>query len=288
MGRKRWTLVTVLTVAGCVAALAAGTAIPATASAAVATTNICTSAAHPRIAGRMSRGIAAVLANRRGSVVGLAASAPADGLTCAFHQWRYFYSASVVKVTILSSLLLKEGAPGHLTSKQRSLANQMITQSSNSAATALWDEVGMRSLQHFLDEAGMRNTILNGRAWGLTQITAHDELMLLNLLTTPGSVLNNRSRDYVLQLMSEVTPSERWGVSAGAPASVTVHIKNGWLPYPGSDDWRINSIGAFTGTGITYQIVVLTGPPAGSGQSEGYGITTTENVAAVINRGLAG
>jgi hypothetical protein len=236
----------------------------------------------------MSGGISAVLAARRGSVVGLAASDPADGLTCAFHQWRYFYSASVVKVTILSSLLLKEGAPGRLTSKQRSLANQMITQSSNSAATALWDEVGIPSLQRFLNEAGMHNTILNDRAWGLTQITAHDELTLLNLLTTPGTVLNNRSRNYVLQLMAEVIPSERWGVSAAAPGDVTVHIKNGWLPFPGANDWRINSIGAFTGTGISYQIAVLTAPPPGGSQGEGYGITTIENIAGVINRNLAG
>ena len=288
MGRIRRGPVTVLTVAGCVAALAAGIALPATASAAAATTSICTSAKHPRIAGRMSGGISAVLAARRGSFVGLAASDPADGLTCAFHQWRYFYSASVVKVTILSALLLKEGAPGRLTSKQRSLANQMITQSSNSAATALWTEVGIGSLQRFLDEAGMHHTILNDRAWGLTQITAHDELTLLNLLTTPGTVLNTRSRNYVLQLMAEVIPSQRWGVSAAAPADVTVHIKNGWLPYPGAIDWRINSIGAFTGVGITYQIAVLTGPPSGGSQSEGYGITTIENIAAIINRNLAG
>ena len=97
-------------------------------------------------------------------------------------------------------------------------------------------------------------------------------------------MLNGRSRNYVLQLMAEVIPSERWGVSAGAPADVTVHIKNGWLPYPGANDWRINSIGAFTGMGITYQIAILTGPPAGGSQSEGYGITTIQDVAAVINR----
>ena len=69
---------------------------------------------------------------------------------------------------------------------------------------------------------------------------------------------------------------------------MTVHIKNGWLPYPGDDDWRINSIGAFTGKGITYQIAILTGPPDGDGQGESYGITTIQAAAAVINRNLAG
>jgi hypothetical protein len=278
--------ITMLAAVACLAALAAAPAITASASAAT-TTSICTSGRHPFIARRMSRGITAVLAARPSSFVGLAASDPAAHITCAFHQWRHFYSASVVKVTILSALLFKEGRPGLLTSTQRTLAREMITQSSNSAATALWDEVGLTDLQHFLDAAGMNTTVLNGRAWGLTLITAHDELTLLNLLTTPGTVLNGRSRDYVLQLMAEVIPTERWGVSAGAPAGVTVHIKNGWLPYPGGNDWRINSIGAFTGTGITYQMAILTGPPAGGSQSEGYGITTVERVAAVINTKLA-
>jgi hypothetical protein len=88
--------------------------------------------------------------------------------------------------------------------------------------------------------------------------------------------------------MAQVVSYERWGVSAAAPANVTVHIKNGWLPYPGSDDWRINSIGAFTGTNISYQIVILTAPPNASGQAEAYGIQTIEMAATVINRNLAG
>ena len=102
-------------------------------------------------------------------------------------------------------------------------------------------------------------------------------------------MLGNSSRDYVLRLMSRVVPAERWGVSAGAPHGVTVHIKNGWLPYPKANDWNINSIGAFTGKGITYQMVILTAPPSVSdGQAESYGIETIQEVAAVINRKLAG
>ncbi len=77
-------------------------------------------------------------------------------------------------------------------------------------------------------------------------------------------------------------------IGCRASTDVTVHIKNGWLPYPGAIDWRVNSIGAFTGVGITYQIAVLTAPPTGGSQGEGYGITTIENIAAVINRNLAG
>jgi Beta-lactamase enzyme family len=293
MDRIHRASVATLAAAGCAVLLAGAVIVPAlasatTAAAAAANAGICKSTQHPRLAARISRRISAVLADRTGSVVGLAASDAADGLTCTLRQSEHFYAASVIKATIISALLLKEGGPKLLTTAQRDLAYLMITQSNNSAATTLWDEVGMTDMQRFLNKARMRQTLLSD-AWGLTLITPHDELRLLHLLTTKGKVLGNSSRDYVLWLMSKVIPSERWGVSAGAPEDVTVHIKNGWLPFPGADDWNINSIGAFTGKGISYQMVILTAPPSrAEGQGESYGIQTIEDAAAVINRQLAG
>jgi len=282
--------VAVLMTAGCAAGLAVAAAMPATAAAgrvAAAASSICRSAKHPKLAARISKGIAAALAGRADSFVGIAASDAAEGLTCKLRETDHFYAASVIKVTIISALLRKVGGPAAMTRAQHDLAYQMITQSSNSAAQKLWEEVGIGHVQDFLNAAGMPHTVLND-AWGLTLLTPQDELTLLDVLTTKGNVLSNSSRGYVLWLMSKVIPSERWGVSADAPSDVTVHIKNGWLPYPKAADWRINSIGAFTGTGIAYQIVILTGPPDGRGQGESYGIQTIQAAAAVINRDLAG
>jgi beta-lactamase class A len=164
----------------------------------------------------------------------------------------------------------------------------MITQSNDDAAQDLWTEVGMTAMQKFLDKAGMTHTRLND-AWGLTLLTPHDEMTLLKVLTYPGKVLSTASRDYALWLMSKVIPSQQWGVPAGAPSDVTVHVKNGWLPYPNlslsASDWHVNSIGTFTGKGISYQIVVLT-EPHGS-QTESYGIATIQAAAEVINHDLA-
>ena len=247
---------------------------------------ICTSAKHPKLAAKISSGIKAALAGRKDSAVGLTADDPAEDLSCAFHRTLHFYAASVIKVTIISALLHKVHGPSGLTKAQRNLAYLMITQSNNNAATALWNDVGMTDMQAFLNKAGMRHTILSD-AWGLTQITAQDELTLLHVLAKSNKVLNKSSRAYVLRLMAEVIPSERWGVSAGAPSRVTVHLKNGWLPYPKAIDWHINSIGAFTGKHIGYQIVVLTGPATAAGQGESYGIQTVQLVADVINRILA-
>jgi hypothetical protein len=281
--------VTMLTAATSVALIAAAAAVPATATAASAAAAkaapICTSAKHPFIAAKISAGISAAIAARPGSFVGLDAADAADGLSCQLHETDHFYAASVIKVTILSALLMKVGGPSHLTPAQRNLAFQMITQSSNSAAQTLWEEEGISAVQNFLNKAGMSETVLNN-AWGLTRITPHDELRLMQVLTD-STVLNSASRAYVLKLMSEVIASERWGVSESASASVTVHIKNGWLPYPGAADWNINSIGAFTGNNILYQMAILTAPPSGQGQSEGYGIETIEAAAAVFNKDLA-
>jgi hypothetical protein len=247
-----------------------------------AASGICTSAKHPKLAARLSRGITGALHGRR-SAVGLAVRDPGLHVSCRLHQGSHFDAASAIKVTIISALLRKVGGHGHLSARQRSLAWKMITASSNSAATTLWNTVGIRGMQRFLDLAGMTHTRLN-HAWGLTQLTAQDELTLLRLLTTKGTVLTTASRGYVLYLMAHVVSGQRWGVPAGAPSTVTVHVKNGWLPYPTGKNWHINSIGAFTGHLIGYQIAVLTS----KNPSMTYGIDTIQAAARVINRDLAG
>jgi beta-lactamase class A len=259
-------------------AASARTAAQAPASAASAA---CQSATLPKLATRISRGIRRALAGRD-SDVGLAVADPRFGLSCAINSGGHFDAASAIKVTIISALLLKEHGYSHLTAAQRHLAWLMITESDNDAATALWNDVGMRGMQRFLNKAGMRHTILN-QAWGLTELTAQDELTLLGVLTSPGRLLSARSRGYVLSLMAHVEAGQRWGVPAGAPASVRVSVKNGWLPYPDGDDWHVNSIGAFLGRDVSYRIVVLTsGDP-----DEAYGIDTIEAAARVINRDIA-
>jgi len=277
-----------LTATACAAVIGATVAVPlveTAAAPALASTSICTSATHPFIAAKISSGIRSALAARPGSFVGLAIDDPAHGLSCQLNNTSHFYAASVIKVTILSALLLKVGGPSHLTATQRNLAYQMITQSSNSAAQTLWEEVGISSMQNFLNKAGMTETQLNN-AWGLTRITAHDELRQLQVLTD-STVINSASRGYVLTLMSEVIASERWGVSAGMASAEKLHIKNGWLPYPGSNDWNVNSIGAFTGP-LNYEMAILTAPPSLSqGQAESYGINTIQAAASVFNKDLA-
>lgn len=257
-------------------------AVEHAATAASDTSVTCHSATHPKLAVRMAHGIAHALADRE-SVVGLAVRDSKTAVRCSYHDGWQFYSASVVKVTILAALLHKLMVKHrYLTSEQAYLAKLMIEYSNNDAASTLWRETGRWWLQRFLNLANMKHTVLGpGGYWGLTLITAHDELTQLRVLTTKNKILDKASRHYELNLMAHVVSYERWGVSAGAPTGVTVHIKNGWLPLA-LHAWHINSIGAFTSKGRVYYITVLTN----DNPTMGYGVTTVQDAATVINHDL--
>jgi beta-lactamase class A len=243
---------------------------------------ICTSPrTHRKLAAQLSADIQRALRGRAGDhAAGVYDTV--TGVSCRADSYRHFASASIVKAIILAALLRWHQETGTtLSSWENHEATLMITQSDNDAATDLWDEAGMSRLQHFLDLAEMDQTRLGDDGyWGLTQVTAHDQLLLLKLLTRPNSVLTAASRAYQLGLMARVISSQRWGTPAGAPAGAGVHVKNGWLPE--SSGWHVNSIGAFTGKGRNYLIAVLTD----DNPSEQYGIDTIEAVARVVHRDL--
>jgi hypothetical protein len=243
---------------------------------------ICTaSPAYETLAARLSTDIADALRGRAGRHAVTVYDA-VTGVSCQANGGLHFDSASIVKAIILAALLRwhqETGTP--LSNWEQDEATLMITQSDNDAATALWNEVGMSRLQHFLNLAKMTETGLGQDGyWGLTQVTAHDEMLLLELLTQPNPVLSPASQAYQLKLMADVIPSQRWGTPAGAPGDVTVHVKNGWLP--DGTGWHVNSLGAFTGKGKNYVMAVLTDGNA----SEQYGIDTIESVARVVHRDL--
>jgi beta-lactamase class A len=199
--------------------------------------------------------------------------------------------ASVVKLDILETLLAEQGAG--LPAADQSLAEQMIEDSDNDAATSLWNAAGGPArIGAFNAKAGLTHTVPSlcvvcqgfpWPGWGLTTTTADDQIALLKQLVTPGSVLTRAERDYALSLMKDVTPSQRWGVTGGVPASVTVALKNGWLPLKGTDsDWQVNSVGWIHGGGRDYLLAVLsTGNPG-----EQYGIDTIDQLAAMVWQGM--
>ncbi|MCW2930343.1 MAG: secreted protein [Actinomycetia bacterium] len=266
------------------AATAGGTA-PARTTATPDGQPLCIAPSRPALAARMSAQIAAALRGRS-STAGLAVSDPAAGLSCAFQASRHFDSASVVKATILAALLRARG--GDLTDDEQDEATLMITESDNDAASDLWNDVGTTALERFLGLAGMTQTVPGADGyWGLTQVTARDQLRLLHLLTTPNGVLSRAERSQELGLMATVDPAQRWGISAGVPSGMTVEIKNGWLPRA-TLGWRINSIGCVTGKTPSgerqpgYCLAVLTD----DNPTMAYGVQTVSGIARVVNQDL--
>ncbi|GHE58314.1 serine hydrolase [Streptomyces capitiformicae] len=268
------------------AALGAGVLIPLSVAAAPAASAAppqvsCTSG-QARLAEKLRKDITAALAKRKGTVaVGLFERA--TNTTCTLRSGTAFDSASVVKVTVLAALLYDAKKQNrYLTDRETKLATAMITKSDNASTSTLWKQLGVKKIQAFLTAAKMTQTKPGANNyWGLTQITVRDEQRLLALLTAKNSVLSDNARAYVLKLMNKVVSSQRWGTPAGAPSTVKVHVKNGWLPRA-THGWRVHSVGAFKGGGRDYTITVLThGNP-----DMNYGVSTIQNVAKVIHKDL--
>jgi hypothetical protein len=236
-----------------------------------------------------SAAAAAYLAGRHGTVL----AAVYDVRTG--QTWRLGTSAaqpeaSVVKLDILETLLARpQGAA--LAPADEALARSMIEDSDNDAATSLWDEDGgAPGLTYYGDRAGLTHTIPSqcvtcaGFAfpgWGLSTTVPEDQLTLLKQLIVPGAsaLLSKSARSYALSLMEHVSADQRWGISGGVPAGVTVALKDGWLPLDAAaTDWQVNSVGWVSGNGRDYLIAVLsTGNP-----TEQYGIDTISGLSSLV------
>jgi hypothetical protein len=257
-------------------------AVTAAAPAAAAAPAVSCTSAKAGLADKLKKDITAALKDRKGTVaVGLYDRS--TNTTCTLRATSAYDSASTVKVTVLAALLWDAKKHNrYLTSTETKLATAMITRSDNDATSKLWKQLGMTKIKGFLAAAGMTKTTPGtGGYWGLTQENVTDEQKLLKLITAKNSVLSDNSRAYIQKLMGQVVSSQRWGTPAGAPSSVSVHVKNGWLQRA-THGWRVHSLGTFKGTGHDYMISVLTQ----DNSTMGYGVTTIQNVAKAIHKDL--
>ncbi|MER5616018.1 serine hydrolase [Streptomyces sp. NPDC002215] len=266
-------------------ALAAGVLAPVAlgaAPAAAATPTVSCTSGKAGLAAKLSKDITAALKDRK-STTAVALYDRTTKTNCTLRATTKYDSASVVKATVLATLLWDNKKHNrYLTQREINLSTAMITKSDNNATTSLWKQLGVTKVKAFLKAAGMTHTVPgSGGYWGLTQITAQDELRLLTLLTAKNSVLSDSARAYELGLMRKVVSSQRWGTPAGAPSGVTVQVKNGWLPRA-THGWRVHSIGAFTGKGHDYAITVLTQ----DNKTMNDGINTIQAVARAVHKDL--
>ncbi|MYW18010.1 hypothetical protein GT039_21085, partial [Streptomyces sp. SID2955] len=233
-------------------------AVTAATPAAAATPAVTCTSGKAGLAAKLKKDITTALQNRKGTVaVGLYDRSTRT--TCTLRATSAYDSASTVKVTVLATLLWDARKHNrYLTTTEQSLATAMITRSDNDATSRLWKQLGLTKIKGFLSAAGMTKTVPGaGGYWGLTRENVNDEQKLLKLVTARNSVLSDNSRAYILKLMGKVVTDQRWGTPAGAPSTVAVHVKNGWLQRS-THGWRVHSLGTFNGAGHDYMISVLT------------------------------
>ncbi|MBI2908006.1 MAG: serine hydrolase [Chloroflexi bacterium] len=219
---------------------------------------------------------------------GVAVVVPSQGVMYTANGDELTPMASVVKVAIMLATMdraMKEGR--NLTKRELQLLRPMITQSDNDSATALWDELGGgAAVTAYVNSLGISDFVPNPwDAWGASRASAKGLASLFAQLAF-GNILNEPMREIALELLSNVTPSQRWGVAAGTssdpPPGTVIGLKDGW--YPARYAWWVNSAGMLLpgDDRPPYTIAVLT---RGSPSLE-YGIATIEGVAQMVHAEL--
>jgi beta-lactamase class A len=198
-------------------------------------------------------------------------------------------AASVVKLQILETLLLDDGAKhATLSDQQDADATAMMDNSDNDAADAVFDDVGdTAGLVAAQSALGLSAATVPGPddQWGLTTTSAGEQLALLNDLVAANSPLDANERGYALNLMQNVESDQRWGAPAAADPGTAFAVKDGWLALDGDNDlWAVNSDAVVTVHGQQVLISVLTQHDA----SEQDGITLAQSLAAAAAAAVSG
>ena len=154
------------------------------------------------------------------------------------------YAWSSIKPVIVARLLSEVGGPNGLSVQQRDRARAALTASDNAAAMALFEDLAGRhggtvgaaaAMTEMLHSAGDSATQVSavGRAgfspYGQTLWSVAAQTRFMSSLAR-GCLLDQASTTYLLGLMNQVVPDQRWGF--GSLPSVSA-LKGGWGPDSG-------------------------------------------------------
>jgi Beta-lactamase enzyme family len=256
------------------ASLAAGAALPALATAAAQPTVPAQQAKRPIPRPAAVRSAAHYLAGREGRKA--FAVIDSRGRLAGVHLHEHFHSASVVKSMLLATYLrMLASKKRGLDDTARGLLYPMIHSSDNDAASAVLAIVGEQRLDRLARAARMRDYEPGGSTWGFTEVSAAD---LARFFYRLGALIPPRFLAYARWLLSNIEPSESWGIPAVARPRYRVFFKGGWLP---EVEGLVNQVARLEGHGSKLAIAVLsTGDP-----SMAYGERTIEGVTARLLAG---
>jgi hypothetical protein len=146
---------------------------------------------------------------------------------------------------------------------------------------------GVPGMDRFDRRMGATRTT-NSLAYGATWTTARDRTQIALGLLHPGGALHAAGRAEAWRYLTAVTPTQRWGITAGVPAGWQVALKNGFYPMR-RYGWRVGSTGFVrrAGTAEGYAVTVLT--DGGSTQVGGMQLVerVSRRVAATLTQAAA-
>jgi hypothetical protein len=246
-------------------------------------------AARPAATLEVLRDELSALSRRYGVDLGVAATETRSKRSFTWGADRTIETASIAKADILATLLLQlQDRRAHISSRQLAVATHKIRRSDHESASTLFREI---ALDDGMDRAnrrfGMKATQAFDYSWGLTRTTARDQLRFVSALDTAGtksSPLTAGSAKVLLDLMEDVVPEQKWGISAAAHRGDRVCLKNGWLKRSKiGQRWIINSIGRISSPTVDLRLAIL----SQKWTSQGQGIEIIEQAAALTRKHLA-
>src|SRR4051812_2279268 len=187
-------------------------------------------------------------------------------------------SASVLKAMLLVAYL-NEHSVRHreLRPRERALLAPMIRRSDNSAASAIFGQVGTRRLRTLARRAGMPRFAPAAPIGGNSRIDAVDQARFFYRI---DSLVPQRHRRYAMYLLAHVVPSQRWGMGRVVPRGWRIYFKGGW----GSGTGRVDhQVALLTRGEERVSVAILTYADG----SHTYGKETLRGVAKRLLRGLA-
>jgi hypothetical protein len=229
------------------------------------------------------------LARKQGVDLGVAATETRSRRSFTWGADTTIETASIAKADILATLLLQlQDRGARPSSSQLALADAMIRRSDHESAWTLFRQIGLADGMEAANRRfGLRATQCFDYSWGLTRTSARDQLRFLAAISAAGtraSPLNTHSGAVLLDLMEDVIPEQKWGVSAAARGAERVCLKNGWLLRSTiGQRWIVNSIGRVTGSSLDLRLAILSQGAATHGQ----GIEVVEQAAELTRRHLA-
>lgn len=140
-----------------------------------------------------------------------------------YREHELFQLASLSKAILLAASLRDDPTPG---AAEEATLRAMITESDNGAAYTVFGRVGAKGMKAVAKAAGMAD-YEQGAGWVDTRASAADQARLFSRYE---SLVPAEARAFERDLLSGITPMQRWGIPAAAgPEGWRTFFKGGWL-----------------------------------------------------------